>query len=151
MENQQLEIRRLKEEDLPALARLYEQFWNEESNVQEMRHKYQELKDDSRYVTLCAIVDGAVVGSATGIICDELYGECRPFLVMEDLVVDRRYRRQGIGSALVVEIEKHASEYGCSQIQFLTETSRKDALLFYRSLGYDAKTHVGFKKTLNKS
>ena len=59
-----------------------------------------------------------------GIVCDELYGECNPFLVMEDLVVDKGYRKIGIGRALMIELEKFAKEWNCIQILFVTESDR---------------------------
>jgi GNAT superfamily N-acetyltransferase len=85
-------------------------------------------------------MDEVVVGSVMGIVCDELYGECRPFLLMENLVVAAEYRRKGIGKALLGELEKQAREWKCSQ--------GKDAVSFYESAGYNAKEHIGFKKSL---
>ena len=148
MREDAFEIRELRQEHLPGLARLYRQFWNEESSLERMRRKFEELEDDRRHITLCAVVNEAVVGAVTGVVCEELYGKCRPFLVMEDLIVDGGHRRWGIGRALMAEIEKRARESGCSQIQFITEVSRKDAIRFYESLGYDPSAHAGFKKRL---
>ena len=114
-----------------------------------MRERFLELRNDPRHVVLCATVDGAVVGSTTGIICEELYGECAPFLVMEDLIVDERFRRRGIGAALMEELMRYARRNGCGQVQFMTEAGREGAIAFYRSQGYDPKLHVGFKKRLS--
>ena len=88
-------IRKLKEADLQALEKLYRQFWNEESDMETMKNKYQEIKNDSRYILLAAVFEDKVVGSIFGVMCEELYGHCRPFLVMEDLIVDKNYRGKG--------------------------------------------------------
>lgn len=108
----------------------------------------QLLTRGARASTFCATVDGNVVGSVMGTVCDELYGNCRPFLLMEDLIVDKAYREQGIGKALMAELEDYAAEHGCSQIQFITERDREDAIAFYASLGFDTRKHIGFKQTL---
>jgi ribosomal protein S18 acetylase RimI-like enzyme len=67
---------------------------------------------------------------------------------MENLVVDAGFRRHGLGKALLRELEKQAREWKCSQILFITEADRKDAVSFYESAGYNAKEHIGFKKSL---
>jgi len=143
-----VKIRKLLPSDLEALARLYRQFWDEESNLDRMKAIYEELSTNPKYILLCATMDEVVVGSVMGIVCDELYGECRPFLLMENLVVDAGFRRHGIGKALLSELEKKAREWKCSQILFITEADRKDAVSFYKSAGYNAQKHIGFKKSL---
>jgi GNAT superfamily N-acetyltransferase len=141
-------IRRLAEEDLPALARLYMQFWSEESSLGRMQEIFRRLRDDPDYVFLVADVDDEIAGSLMGIVCEELYGECRPFMVIEDVIVDREFRQQGIGSALMRTIEAYAVSRNCNYIIFVSEREWTGALPFYRSLGYAPDSYRGFKKRL---
>ncbi len=143
-----MKIRRLNENDLESLVKLYNQFWDEKSNLAKMKKIFKELKDNPEYIFLCATIDKVVVGSVLGIICEELYGECRPFLIMEDLIVDKNYRNKGIGKALMAKIHSFAKESNCTQIQFITEVEREATILFYESLIYNSKTHVGFKRSI---
>ena len=142
-------IRKLEEKDLDELSLLYKQFWNEESNIETMKKKYQEIKNNPNYIILSAVINGKIVGSIYGVICEELYGACRPFLVMEDLIVDKNVRRKGIGKALLEKLENFGKERKCSQIIFITETNRIDAVSFYEKMGFKSKAHTGFKKLLN--
>jgi ribosomal protein S18 acetylase RimI-like enzyme len=143
-----MKIRKLLPGDLGALARLYKQFWGEEPSLDKMKARFEELAANPKYIILCATINEVVVGSVMGIVCDELYGECRPFLLMENLVVDAGFRRHGIGKALLSELEKQACDWKCSQILFITEADRKDAVSFYKSIGYNPTEHIGFKKSL---
>ncbi len=136
------------ENDLKPLAKLYKQFWNEDSNIEKMKIKYKELENNPNYIFLCAIIYKIVVGSVMGIVCEELYGECRPYMLMEDLVVDKEYGRMGIGKSLMNELEKIAKERDCYQMLFITDTDRRNAVSFYESLGFDSKTHIGFKRPI---
>lgn len=45
-----------------------------------------------------------------GVICEELYGDCRPFLVLENMIIDKSYRKKGIGKALISELEEVATK-----------------------------------------
>jgi len=142
-------IRKLVNDDLPALAELYTQFWGEDSSLEMMHATFQRLQSNPNYILLVAEgSEGNIVGSVMGIICEELYGACHPFMVIEDVIVDATQRRQGIGSALMRVLEQHACDRGCGYILFVTEAERTDAHRFYASLGYQLHTHQGFKKHL---
>jgi len=141
-------IRKLKKDDIDSLDELYFHFWNEHSNLQRMYEKFCELSDDDNYIFLVAEVNNTIAGSILGIICHELYGECKPFLLMEDLIVDNNFRKMGIGKRLINELEKIAREKNCYQILFITEANRKDTIKFYESIGFDSKKNIGFKRSL---
>jgi ribosomal protein S18 acetylase RimI-like enzyme len=146
-----MEIERLTESDLTPLADLYSQFWGERSSLQMMRATFQKLENNPHYIFLAAKHNHQLVGSAMGIICEELYGECNPFMVIEDVIVDKHKKRKGIGSQLMRELERIAVEHGCSYIIFVTECEREEAHRFYESLGYMPNAHKGFKKRLGIS
>ena len=143
-------IRELRETDLASLAELYEQLWGETSCLEKMRETFRRLKENPDYIFLVAEHNGHIAGSLMGIICEELYGECRPFLVIEDVIVDRKSRHKGIGSALIRKIENCAISRNCNYIIFVTESERGEALPFYQSLGYSPDAYRGFKKRLGK-
>lgn len=146
-----MEIRELIEDDLSGLAGLYKQFWGQESSLEKMRRTFQRLKRNQNYIFLMAEHQNRLVGSVMGVICEELYGDCKPFMVVEDVIVDKQQRRGNIGSSLMHELEKIAVERCCSYIIFVTESERKEAHKFYESLGYRSDAHKGFKKRLIKS
>lgn len=143
-----MKIALLTEQDLEPLAGLYKQFWNEEGDVDKMRATFQRLAGNPDYIFLGARLDGTLVGSAMGIVCEELYGQCQPFMVIEDVVVDRENRRKGVGSRLMAELEHRATERGCSYIILVTEQDRTTAHRFYASLGYSPDKYKGFKKRI---
>jgi GNAT superfamily N-acetyltransferase len=127
---------------------LYKQFWGEESSLEMMRAAFQRLSLDPDYVFLVAKLKGGVIGSIMGIVCEELYGECRPFMVVEDVIVDKDHRRKGIGASLMRQLEECAADRNCGYIIFVTEKERTEAHRFYESLGYTLDAYRGFKKRL---
>ncbi len=141
-------IREIKEHDLDSIIKLYQEFWGDISNFKKMQNLYKTLIMKPDYIILCAEIDNKVVGTAMGVICYELYGDCRPFMVMENLVTDKNYRKRGIAKSLLTELEIRAKNKDCSQIQFITDKNRYDAVSFYTSMGFNPETHIGFKKSL---
>lgn len=56
------------------------------------------------------------------------------------LSVSERFRGQGIGRALVAEVERVAREIGCTKIAVASGVRREDAHRFYQTLGYEENT-----------
>jgi len=135
--------------DLNALTELFRQFWDESSEVEKMAVMFERLSEDPDYALLAAKQNDILVGFCMGIVCQTLYGDCSPFMVIEDFIVGKEHRRTGIASALMSAAEQHAIRQGCSQVIFVTENDRKDAHGFYASQGYSPHTHKGFKKRLS--
>ena len=141
-------IRDMELRDIGALSKLYYQFWNEESDTQKMKNKFAKLQSNEAYILLCAVENDKPIGSVMGIICEELYGECEPFLLLENMVVDNDYRQKGIGRALFSELESRAKANGCTQIILVTEADREDACGFYEAMRFHKSANRGFKKKL---
>ncbi|MDF2633727.1 MAG: acetyltransferase [Pelosinus sp.] len=144
-------IRDMIVDDIPALAKLYKQFWDEDSCIEAMHQQFDKLDKTNTHVVLSAVQNEELIGSVMGVICGELYGTCQPFMVLENMIVHNQYRNQGVGKALIAELEKIAVHNNCSQILLVTESSRIDACKFYESAGYSPDTHKGFKKKLKFS
>lgn len=68
------------------------------------------------------------------------------------LVVDERYRGQGIGTQLLNAAEQWAKKRGLISVRFSSKTSRTEAHRLYARLGYNVqKTSYVFDKRLNSS
>jgi predicted N-acetyltransferase YhbS len=146
--NPMITIQKLTAADLPELAVLYQELMSEPTNDAAMAATFEWMAANSDYLTLVAKLDGAVVGSLMGIVCRELVGRCRPFVVIENVIVAPDRRRMGVGRALMTEIEHLARERDCSMIEFCSGSHRKEAHRFYESLGYGLDVVQGFRKWL---
>lgn len=142
-------IRQMIADDIPQLEKLYRQFWGEESSIETMKKQFDKLLQTETHIFLSAMENDKLIGSVMGVICEELYGDCQPFLVLENMIVDQNHRNEGAGKALVSALEKIAFHKNCSQVILVTERDRGDAVHFYESAGYSSQTHVGFKKKLH--
>ncbi len=143
-------IRDMINEDILELEKLYRQFWNEKSNVEKMKKQFEKLQNNDTHIILSAVEDNALIGSIMGIVCEELYGECKPFLIIENMIVDKSCRKKGIGKALILELENRSRERECTQIILVTETNRLDACRFYESVGFHKTANKGYKKTIGQ-
>lgn len=103
-----------------------------------------ELSDINQYTKLC----DELFGSVMGILCQDTVGECRPFVVLENLIVSPKYRKMGLGKRLIIFIEDWARENNSYFVMFMSLAKRTEAHAFYESLGYSQEISSGFKKYL---
>ena len=82
-----------------------------------------------------AIVNGCVVGMCTA---QSLVSTAEGAMValVEDMVVDSRYRGMGIGRKLMAAIELWASKHEMRRMQLLADRTNFSALDFYDKLGW---------------
>lgn len=148
--NENIEIDLLKNTDLQGLKNLYEQgFESSPTDFEKMIKTYDSIKNDSNYNILCAKINGLIVGSVMGVSCFELFGECKPFMVVENVVVLKEYRKKGIAKRLMSSLEERARKLNCSMILFVSSAHRTGAHRLYESLGFGIDQVNGYRKRLH--
>ena len=132
--------------ELPDVARLYEELAGKPTDSEKMEKNFVWMQSNPDYIVLGAKVDGVLVGTLLGIVCHDILGECRPFMVVENVIVSGGQRRQGIGRSLMYKIEELATAQNCLYIMFVSSSTRAEAHKFYESIGYQSNFVQGFKK-----
>lgn len=142
-------IKPIGRDDLTDLVTLLAELSGKPTNKESMLNNFEWMEKNGDYYVLGAKLDQRLAGSIMGIVCRDLVGECKPFLVVENVIVSSQFRNQGIGKRLVLEMEKIGRERDCHYIMFVSGAQRRDAHQFYESLGYKLDVVQGFKKYLD--
>lgn len=144
-----LNISSINASDLGELAVLYDELTGKKTNLVLMESLFKKITDNTDYILIGAKdKEQRLVGSVMGIICTDIVGECQPFLVLENVIVNEKCRRQGIGGKLIQYIENWARERNCYYIMLVSLIQRKDAHEFYEVNGYKPGVVQGYKKYL---
>ena len=142
-------IDKLVFDDLNGLKLLYEDgFEGSTTDSTRMAEVFNQIKDNPNYIILCARKDEKVVGSVMGVVCYELFGQCLPFMVVENVVVLSGYMRLGIARQLMLKLEELAISSKCTTILFVSSEHRTGAHKLYESLGYGVDKVNGYRKRL---
>ncbi len=137
-------------EDLPELNALFAELVGSPADPDAMARSFASIDSDPK-VTVVACREepgGAIIGTVMCIVCNDLVWECRPFMVVDNVVVAAAARGKGVGRALMENAESRAREADCSFISIISSDYRKDAHRFYESLGYGEDPVRGFRKML---
>jgi N-acetylglutamate synthase-like GNAT family acetyltransferase len=140
-----LRIRDAEREDAEAVAALIGQL-GYPTSAEAVARRLARLAASEADSCLVAQLDGEVVGLAS--IHRSLSLEYEdPAAKLSALIVDARYRRRGIGEALVSASEAEARKRGCCLMFVTTAERRADAHAFYRRVGFE-ETGRRFAKQL---
>ena len=144
-----MEITKIELSDINEYSKLCDELFGAKTNIEKLEKAMKKIISNPDY-TLVSIKNenGEMMGSVMGILCQDTIGECKTFVVLENLIVGSKYRRMGLGRILVEYIENWARENDSYNIFFMSLAKRKEAHLFYESLGYSKDISVGFKKYL---
>jgi ribosomal protein S18 acetylase RimI-like enzyme len=94
-----------------------------------------------RDLFLVAAVDGAVVGTVMG-----GYDGHRGWVYA--VAVDPRFRRRGVGAALIRSLESALTERGCLKVNLQVRATNAEVIAFYEKLGYGVEERVSMGKRL---
>lgn len=89
---------------------------------------------------------GRLCGSSMAIIFDDFCDECRPVLVIENVVTHHEYQHRGVGRQMFDEIEAWGRTKEANYAILCSAMHRTVAHKFYDALGYHEVK--GFKKYL---
>ena len=144
-----MKITKIELSDIHEYSKLCDELFGDKTNIEKLEKAMKKIISNPDY-TLVSIKNenGEMMGSVMGILCQDTIGECKTFVVLENLIVGSKYRRMGLGRILVEYIENWARENDSYNIFFMSLAKRKEAHLFYESLGYSKDISVGFKKYL---
>jgi N-acetylglutamate synthase-like GNAT family acetyltransferase len=139
-------IRQAKEQDIPRILELYEELTEEKQDVppETIQRVFNQIIRLPNQQFLVAEKEGLVVGTLFLQITPNLSHDARPWAVLENIVVDRRYHGHGFGRLLIESALSTCREASCYKVQLLSSNKRKGAHQFYRSLGFE-ESAVGFR------
>lgn len=145
-------VRTATADDIPRIVELYRELVITTSQIEQGRSP---SLDDCRRIfgEICAVpghellvveYEGAVVGTMVFLIVPNLSHGASPWALVENMVIDHRYRGQGLGRLLIDYAIDRAKEAGCYKLTLSSNKKRRDAHRFYRSMGFEDSAH-GFR------
>ena len=141
-------VRAATEEDIPRILELYNDLTStgEQSrpSLDDVQRVISEIASMPGHELLVAEEDGVVVGTMVLLIVPNLSHGALPWAIIENVVIDGKYRRRGIGRLLMEYAIKQARKAGCYKVQLLSNKQRHEAHQFYQTLGFETSAY-GFR------
>jgi ribosomal protein S18 acetylase RimI-like enzyme len=135
-EPRELIIRTLNREDLQRLVRMDEQIVGR-SRTEWFRTKLDRAMNESDVcISLGAEKDGLLVGAVSGSMQYGEFGLPEPVAVLDTVLVDPKFSRQGIASALLDQLLKNLRAIRVSHLRTEVSWDEVDLISFFRQNGF---------------
>ncbi len=139
---------KLKEEELEAVALLYDAERNVVTNREKMRKTFNKLKDNADYYMITVKLDGKVIGFVKAILNHDIFEENNDFMTVWSLRVKKEFRRKGVATQIFKYIEDIARNTSCEFICLIAEKENISGNNLYNKLGY--KCENGYVKIIER-
>ena len=147
-DQKRLKIRSAKQTDAAPLTRLAFQLGYDFSQKEGKLRLRNVLQDNSQKIFVCEI-NRQVVGWIHVCRCDRFLSDT--FAEVAGFIVDKNRRFQGIGTALLNQVEQWAISHDIQIIRIRSNILRKQIVTFYENRGYQiTKTQNVFYKNKEK-
>jgi len=131
-----------KESDAANIAVLYKRVWDEyggkfpDELVKARQPSAEQVKEWTKLDTYFVAKEGPRIIGVMG--CSLKHGTC----LLMHMVVDERYRKRGIGSALTKKAVDYARENGAIKVWLDTTPRLKEAMALYEKHGFVRRGHL---------
>lgn len=93
------------------------------------------IEQPTRHVLVAEAV-GLVVGTIDCMVVSNLTHDGRPYIVVENVVVDRGWRRRRVATQLLEAVIELARDLGCYKLQLMSHRERRQAHAFYERMPF---------------
>lgn len=141
-------IRKATIEDIPGLDQVMQVISDGPGDPAIMERLIRKISADSDKYLLVAVnqENDEIMGSLLGVIFEDICGDGRPILLVENVAVLEQYQGKGVGRRMFEEVERWGREKDCHYEMLVSGLSRTGAHQFYSALEFEEVK--GFKKYL---
>lgn len=134
-------IRTYRDSDEQAVTRLWSEVLPNTAPHHDAATSLKQKLSHDRELILVATIEQQIVGAVMG-----GFDGHRGWIY--SLAVDAAHRRQGIGAALVRQMEALLRERGCLKLNLQVRASNAQVIAFYEELGFEVERNISMGKRL---
>ena len=141
-------IRNATKSDFIGVYNLLKQLWSDldlDSNNQALNEIYLKAVDSGVQRLIVGEIENKIVGFCSLTIKNNLW-QVGNLGHVDELVVDKNFRGNGYGIALIDSITQIAKDLKCKRIELDSAFHRKEAHRFYESLEYENRAYLFSKQ-----
>lgn len=144
----ELRFRKPTVDDLDALDKVMLVISDDSADRKKMGELVERInRDPQKYLLVAEDAEtGVICGSLLGVVFEDICGDCRPILLVENVAVLESYQGKAVGKRMFEEVERWGREMDCHYEILVSGMQRTGAHKFYGALGFEEVK--GFKKYL---
>ena len=133
-----MEIRQIDQAEIEGVLDLIDEYDRPRStrpSEAEVRAIYASILQCGGCIVGAFSTEG-IVGTCTVNLCANLSWSGRPYAIIENVIVSRAYRNQGVGKDILQYATNFALQAGCYKVALMTGSKDPATHSFYKSAGF---------------
>lgn len=143
-----MNIRRIREDELPNLLRLYSFLHPEDPIIEPaddaVQKLWQKILADANLRYYVAHKEEKIVSTCTLTLVPNLTRGLRPYGLIENVVTEPEHRKQGYATQVLRHALDEAWSAGCYKVMLETGSKKEETLRFYEKVGFHRGIKTGF-------
>lgn len=127
-----LDFKQATAQDIEKIINLCNECFFEQTSVEFAQKVYEETKNDSNQIYILGEVDGVAIAHAKITIVPTMYENMNTYAIINHFCVKEEYRRHGIATKMLEEINKISKEMKCKSIKLWSNNIRVPAHSCYK-------------------
>lgn len=141
-----MKIRKLESNDMKQSYKLLNELYENKIEYDIFVNKYNNSLKDNNFYGIVAEENGIILGVLISLVINRLV-KSKNILFVDDLIVNKDYRSNGIGDLLMQNTINFAKEHNCETIELKSYINNEKSHKFYEKNGFK-KLHYAFKKKI---
>ena len=141
-----MKIRKLESNDMKQSYKLLNELYENKIEYDIFVNKYNNSLKDNNFYGIVAEENGIILGVLISLVINRLV-KSKNILFVDDLIVNKDYRSNGIGDLLMQNTINFAKEHNCETIELKSYINNEKSHKFYEKNGFK-KLHYVFKKKI---
>ncbi len=139
-------VRALIASDLPSLLELHRYLNPQDPNPDEAvaESVWSEALANPRIRYFGGFDGERLVAACTICVIPNLTRGCRPYALIENVVTDPLYRREGWGHAVLADALSFAWSHNCYKVMLLSGREDEGVMAFYKAAGFNPDAKRGY-------
>lgn len=145
----EIKFRKALRNDAKAIEQLYKSFV-ENPQIRVTEESVASIENDCSNLLIVGEIGNSIIATAFLVICRDVMFENQPFALVENIVVDMKFRGQGFGRKLMDYLKSESKSHKCTKVMLLSSSARQESHEFFESCGYRGDLKKGFVNYINR-
>lgn len=141
-----MSIRKLEKGDIEQVYKLLNELYDSKIEYDIFVKKYNEALKDKSFYGIVMEENSIIVGVLISRIINRLV-KSKDILFVDDFIVHKNYRNNGIGKMLLQNAIDYAKVRNCQTVELTSYIYNENAHRFYEKMGFE-KRYFGFRKVI---
>jgi len=162
MSHKQINVRWATQSDRPAIARLlhglmahtaslYGEPESEIKSLETVRADLDRTFAEAHNIRYVVAEVNAEVAGICAVETSYSTWHAKPYIILNDLFVDPRFRRLKVGTSLLQFAADHARAIGCGRLDLFVENANRTAIRLYEEFGFTRLKQASFSLPIEPS